>query len=116
MLETSDTMFDIQIEQGDLVEVKSAAACEGILSKKIELIDAFRAYPNPTKDIFKIAVFSEQPKAFVEVYNSLSQLVTARNYVIIEGKITINLEGFASGLYFVKLALNTPIYFKIIKE
>lgn len=116
VLETSDAMFDIQIEQGDLVEVQTAVACEGIISKKMELIEEFKAYPNPTKDIFNITIFSEQQEVAVEVYNSLSQLVSLKNCSIIEGKIIVNLEGFASGLYFVKIALDIPVYIKIIKE
>jgi subtilisin-like proprotein convertase family protein len=116
VLETNNTFFDIQIEQGDLVEVKTAISCEGTLSRKIGMIDQFKAYPNPTNDIFKVAVFDVQNEIVVEVYNGLSQLIETKNCTITDGIITVNLEGFASGIYFVKLLRETPVFLKIIKE
>ncbi len=116
VLETVENTFNVPIKQGDLVEVKTAISCEGILSKKIELIDEVIAYPNPTKGIFKVALYSLQREVSVELYNSLSQLIAVKNCPVIEGKILINLEDKSTGIYFVKILLEKPTYLKIIKE
>ena len=59
MLETFKTdapEFSVDVKHGDVVEVKTAIACEGTFSKTVEMLDAFVAYPNPTKGNLEISL------------------------------------------------------------
>ena len=74
------------------------------------------AFPNPTTGAFQISVPKNLNNINLEVYNMQSQLMSSENYVVTNGKISLDLSGKAHGIYFVKLNLEKPIYFKIIKN
>ena len=54
--ETSSPIFNVDVKQGDVLEVKTAVSCEGIYSKTIDLIDGITLYPNPTKGTVAITL------------------------------------------------------------
>jgi hypothetical protein len=108
--------FSIDVQHGDLLEVKTDVVCEGVFSKEIELFDAVIAYPNPTRGLVEIALPMLQKEVTVELYSYNSQLISVRTYPVEYGKIYINLENKPTGLYIAKVLLEKPVIFKIIKQ
>jgi hypothetical protein len=116
VLQTLSQSFSIDVKHGDLLEVKTNVACEGIFSKTIELVDAVMAYPNPTKGHFEITIPIAQNEVIVELYNYNSKLISVRSYAVEYGKVQLNLENMPTGLYIAKVLLDKPVSFKIIKQ
>ncbi|MBF7092033.1 T9SS type A sorting domain-containing protein [Flavobacterium sp. ALJ2] len=117
--QTTDSNFSLDLNKGALLEVTTAKACEGVFSKKITSLDAIRslaAYPNPTSGNFEIDVPTNKKEIKIDVYNFGGQLVSTKNYNIEDGKAYLNIENQASGIYAVKIYLDTPEYIKIIKK
>ncbi|GGK39822.1 MULTISPECIES: endonuclease [Flavobacteriaceae] len=115
-LESAAPIFTVDVKHGDKIQVKSSVECEGIFSKSINLFDEVIAYPNPTKGNFEIATPSNQNNIKVEIFNMQSQLISAKNYTLNNGKVYLNIKNQAPGVYFAKVYLDKPIMLKIIKE
>lgn len=115
-LESAAPIFTVDLKHGDKIQVKSSVECEGIFSKSINLFDEVIAYPNPTKGNFEIAIPSNQNNIKVEIFNMQSQLISAKNYTLNNGKVYLNIKNQAPGVYFAKVYLDKPIMLKIIKE
>lgn len=115
-LVTSSTSAIIDVKHGDFVEVKSNNACEGSLTKLIDLFEELKVYPNPTNGIFEITVPVTQKALDVDVFNLQSQLISSKSYPIQDGKIKLNIGNNSRGLYIVKVYLDHPIVFKILKQ
>jgi subtilisin-like proprotein convertase family protein len=115
-LETFSPIFNIDVKHGDLVQVKTSVSCEGVFSKTIDLFNEIIAYPNPTKGNFEIVLPISQKKIKIDVYNIQSQLISAQEYDVISGKVQLNINNKATGLYFIKVYLDNPVLLKIIKD
>ena len=110
------TSFDLAINPGDIIDVKSSIECEGIYSKTIDLFDAVVAYPNPTSGKIQVAIPIVQKEVLIEMYNYTSQLISAKTYTIQYGKVSIDLSDKPRGLYMAKIYLDKPVNIKIIKN
>jgi autotransporter-associated beta strand protein len=115
VLETAASSFSIAVNPGDLVQVETAVACEGIINSKIDLA-AVMAFPNPTEGPFEIVIPISLDIAKVDVLNVNSQIISSDTYKVNNGKIQLNLENSAAGVYFVKVYLDETVIFKIIKQ
>ena len=113
--ETNESLISLNVDNGDLIEVKSGIECEGSYFKPIVLAENITAFPNPTSGIFEVAlpVFSGSVK--IEIFNIHSQLILSKTYELTDGKTVINLEGKPKGLYIVKAYLNKPLTLKVLK-
>ncbi|WP_305852417.1 endonuclease [Lutibacter sp. A64] len=116
ILQTLDSSFTINAKYGDSIQVKSSVTCEGVFSKNMNLVESVTAYPNPTKGTFEIAVPVSQSTIKIEIYNTQSQLISTKNYEVVNGKVQLNLSNNTVGLYFAKVYLDSPVLLKIIKE
>ncbi|WP_147676489.1 T9SS type A sorting domain-containing protein [Algibacter pacificus] len=116
MLTTNETHFEANVVHGDRVEVKSAAECQGLLSKKINMLEAVKAYPNPTKGRFDVYLATNKTHVNIEVYNIYSQLVSTKTYEVIGGKVHIDITNKAQGVYFVKVKEMEGVIIKVIKQ
>ena len=115
-LETASPIFTVNVAHGDKIEVKSDVLCEGVFSKSINLFDEIIAYPNPTKGNFEITVPASKSNVKIEIYNMQSQLISAKNYTIKNGKVKLDIKNNAPGVYFAKMYLDKPVMLKIIRE
>lgn len=116
--QTTDTNFNVNLEKGGLIEVATAKACEGTFSKKVSILEVggvLAAYPNPTSGKFEIEIPTSKNEVKIELYNFAGQLVSAKTYILENGKTVVNLENLLSGIYAAKIYLETPEYLKIIK-
>jgi subtilisin-like proprotein convertase family protein len=113
---TTSPVFSIDVKHGDLVEVKTAVTCEGVYSKKIELLEGIVAYPNPSKGTFEISLPVSQKEVIIELYTVHSQLISVKTYPILYGRVQLQLEDQPRGLYIAKVHLDQPVTLKIIKQ
>ncbi|WP_337968084.1 T9SS type A sorting domain-containing protein [uncultured Flavobacterium sp.] len=118
--QTNDAAFSVNVDKNAVVEVTTAKACEGVFAKKVSVSDfesqILSAYPNPTSGSFEIQIPTNKTEVKIELYNFGGQLISGKTYTIENGKALLNLENQASGIYAVKVYLETPEYLKIIKK
>ncbi len=115
VLETTASSFSVNVLPGDVVQVQTAIACEGTINSKID-VSGVIAFPNPTKGFFEVAVPVILDKVKVEVFDVNSQLISSDVYKVNNGKVQMNLENRATGVYFVKVYLDELVILKIIKQ
>ncbi len=116
VFETMSKSFEIDVNQSDLLEVKSAKLCEGTYKKRLVLLDEVVAYPNPTRGQFEIAIPNSSKPTLIEVYNMLGQLVLEKMEGINSTKSQLNLSGKPNGVYFIKVNTEGAKTLKLIKE
>lgn len=105
---SNHVMYDYISLEGDLSTL-------GVTSNTINA-DAVWAYPNPTKGIFEIALPLSIQEATIELYNVQMQMISKKSYTPNNGKVQLNIENQANGVYFAKVGLESPVTLKIIKE
>ena len=114
---TYNQSFDIDLKNGDVLEIKTAVKCEGVYTKQTSLNNnALTAFPNPTSGVFEITVPTSKKELTIDIYNIHSQLVSSKKYPVIYGKVYLNIENKPVGLYIAKVNLDTPVNVKIIKN
>ena len=114
--QTSSSLFLVDTTPGDLIEVKTSVECEGVFSKSIEPLNEIIVYPSPTNGNFEILLPSSQKEVSIGLYTINSKLIFNKTCPIKYGKIQLSIEDQPSGIYIIKIFLNTPIYLKIIKK
>jgi hypothetical protein len=114
--ETMNTSFTVEVLNGDLVQVKTNVACEGVFSKEIASFDSLTAYPNPTKGFVTIGLPMAKKEVTIELYNMQSQLISAKTYKVNFGKVELNIENMPAGIYLAKLVSEKPVTIKIVKQ
>lgn len=104
VLETNAASFSIDVNPGDLVQLQTMVPCEGTINSKID--NAFVvAYPNPTASVLDIVIPVGSDKVKVDLLDAKSQLISSDNYKVNNGKVQMNLESNAVGVYFIKVYL-----------
>ncbi|MBC3758702.1 BNR-4 repeat-containing protein [Hyunsoonleella sp. SJ7] len=116
ILETYHPRFNVDVNHGDDLKVKSKDACQGEMSKTINLLEDVKAYPNPSSGLFEIYVPNNLKSVDLEIYSMHSQLVGHKRYDTNSGKINLNIEDKPNGIYFVKVNLEAPVFIKLIKK
>jgi len=114
--ETNDSDFDVAVNPGDLLEVTTAKACEGVLSKQITLYDVVTASPNPTSGEFDIYLPTNDSSVAIAIYTAEGKLVSNSNYAIENGKVHLNIANESAGVYLVRVESNPVETIKIIKK
>lgn len=114
---TESTAFLVEVKNGDLLEVKTAKPCEGIYSKDLlDVLGAVSLYPNPTSGSFEIALSTSEKSVRIDLYTIDARLISTATYSVVNGRVQLNLEKEAAGVYFAKIYLCTPMSLKIIKK
>jgi len=116
IFQTMNPLFSVDVLHGDLIQVKTNVACEGVFSKNIDLVENFTAYPNPTKGHLEISVPIANKEVTIELYNMQSQLISSKIYPVVYGKVQLNIENNPKGLYIARIITDNPTSLKIIKQ
>ena len=116
ILETNKTNFSIPAEEGDFIQVESKATCEGKLTKVVGSSFEIKAFPNPTTDFFELRIPNSKENVTIEMYSQSSGLISSKQYTVVNNKVKMNLENNPSGVYFLRINLETPKTIKIIKK
>jgi len=82
---------------------------------EIDLLSMISVYPNPNNGVFNVVVKTDEATEMsVEVLDVRGSLVYTNSFGTVNGEVnrSINLEGAAQGIYFVKVTLNgeTAVY------
>lgn len=115
-LRTMSSTFDLEVEHGDLIEVKTDVACEGVFSETIQLFDIITVYPNPTEGLFELIIPLNLNEVEIELYNYNSQLISRGTYTVSNGKVQLDLTNKSTGMYYVKVLSDKSVMLKIIKK
>lgn len=99
----------------DYISLEGELTTLGMASNSITA-QAVWAYPNPTKGIFEIALPLSVQETTIELYNVQMQLISKKSCTPSNGKVQLNIENQANGVYFAKVGLESPVTLKIIKE
>jgi hypothetical protein len=100
------------------ISVNTDKACQGTVTKSINIEDFRAPYPNPFADGVNIDLGDDLVKnAAIRVYNSSSSKeVFNQKYTDRSGKINISLKDLAAGVYIVRLTVdNKETVYKVIK-
>ncbi len=108
--------FSIDIQQSGVLEVHSSLACEGKLSKTIDLFDDITVAPNPTRGDVVLTAPNEGDTIGVTIHNALGTKVSSNAYSVTNGEVILPMERLSSGVYFVSITGVTPKTFKIVKQ
>lgn len=114
--ETYLNEFNIEVNHGDKIAIKTENDCEGVYAKEIQLFENITVYPNPSEGLFSIPIVTNDKKVEINVFNSGSQLVLSNSYNVINSRVQIDLTNFTKGIYFVKVYLDKEYEFKIVKN
>ncbi|OWW27314.1 hypothetical protein B4Q04_06550 [Zobellia sp. OII3] len=114
--QTNSKSFTVNVEDGDLVQVRSNKDCEGVLEKIVGPYDDVSIAPNPTDGLVEIHLPTHKDTVQIDLLNLQSQLVSSKVYTITSGKVTVDLRNRPSGVYFAKIMLDKVVNAKIIKK
>ena len=115
--ETNSTSFSVDVQKGDVLEVKSAVPCEGIYTQNISVnSDTVLAYPNPVQDVMTLLVPTSKNEVHIALYTANGQLISKDKYTVVDQKVKLSLGKLASAVYFAKIDLENPVSLTIIKQ
>ncbi|WP_081810602.1 alpha-amylase family glycosyl hydrolase [Flavobacterium daejeonense] len=115
--ETNSTSFSVDVQKGDILEVKSAVPCEGIYTQNISAnSDTVLAYPNPVQDVMTLLVPTSKNEVHIALYTANGQLISKEIYTVVDQKVKLSLGKLASAVYFAKIDLENPVSLTIIKQ
>ncbi|TBN02964.1 T9SS type A sorting domain-containing protein [Hyunsoonleella flava] len=100
VLETHEKHFIVDAEQGDEIEVKTGAECQGSMLSKINFLSEIKLYPNPTTNTFTIlSDFADWQN--LSIYNTLGVKVYSNTTG--DKKLILNAKDheMTAGMYFI---------------
>jgi ELWxxDGT repeat protein len=118
VLETTSSLFSLNVENGDMLQVTSKFPCEGIYEKTIREVEKSFLFPNPTSDSVHLN-FKDKLGSTIEVFilNTAQELMFKRQYPLTDSTINVSLKSLPSGIYFIKvISGNSSDTFKVIKR
>ncbi|WP_345015115.1 discoidin domain-containing protein, partial [Aestuariibaculum suncheonense] len=77
---------------------------------------SIRIYPNPNRGVFKINLPLTSANTKIDIYDVSGQLIFSRYNILSSRKIEVDISDKSSGIYFLKLNLEKPMFFKLVKE
>ncbi|GAB5476056.1 MAG: hypothetical protein Mars2KO_41550 [Maribacter sp.] len=117
ILTTSSSVFNVDVSYGDTLKVSSKFECEGVIEKNITTGKELLVYPNPALDQANILIAEKNVDDVVlKLFDSQQRLLSSKKHDISNGKIQISIADRPSGVYFLKVELNTPLMIKIMKQ
>ena len=67
------------------------------------LLDGVQIFPNPTNGIVTLAISEQIPGGLIRIYNHLGSELSTIPFSASEKSLSINMDRFAEGIYFVKI-------------
>jgi hypothetical protein len=116
VMQTNQSNFSVDVNDGDNLQIKSKEACQGEMSKVINLLENVKAYPNPSNGLFELVIPNDIKNIGLEIYNIQSRLLVSKTYAVSGGKVQLDLQDKPNGIYFVKVNSTQPVFVKVIKK
>lgn len=117
---TSEASFSVNTSGGGLLEVSSAVACEGKISRVIEDLSPLKLTygPNPVINNLRINIpNAPEDGVGVQIYDVHGKLVSNKQFNVQNGTyINVPFQNLTQGIYFVRLDIEKTEMIKIIKN
>ena len=114
-MQTSNSKFEVDVNHGDLVEVKTSVDCEGVFSKEIVMEGIISVYPNPTKNTINFKFPADINEIEVVVYSLLGKNMMQAG--IQKNNPKLDISSLSKGLYMVQMNYNDTIKtIKVLKN
>lgn len=107
--ETSANTITLNLLQGiNNIKVASNIVCQTAVEKTINVDHSPKLYPNPVADILYLDLTDrEATTAQIEVLNLNGMVVISKTFRLDEGNIQLQLSHLSSGMYIVRVKMNT---------
>jgi hypothetical protein len=116
VLETYASQFELDVDHGDWITVKTAVSCEGKFEKQVELFEAISAYPNPSHGPVTVAIPFDVNEAAITVFSSSGKLLGRVNSSAKQGRMELDLSAYPTGVYLLKVMLDKPVLLRVVKN
>ncbi|MDP3352250.1 MAG: alpha-amylase family glycosyl hydrolase [Flavobacteriaceae bacterium] len=118
VLETSENSMNVAIKNGDLIKVKSSISCEGTYNETINFLKDITVYPNPTTDFITVFLpdYVLQREVPIQLLNYTGKVVYNQTIDVINQQIRVPLNQLPTGLYILRVQLDSSLTFKVIKK
>ena len=112
--ESHSEFIEVRVNPNDKVNITSSKACEGVFEKLI--IDELFAYPNPVREQTSVKVLTAKTEVRTAILTVDGTVISSSLIPVQRGLVTINTGHLATGVYFLRLHMETLEVIKIIKE
>jgi len=99
----NDSFVNLKIEDLIKSEFDISKGCVANTNNPSKENKNWLVYPNPFRDIVNIAGINAVETLSLRVYNASGVLLINKTETIIDGKVTLNLFSFSSGVYFFEI-------------
>ncbi len=106
----------LEIEDGDLITLRSSLPCEGEFTQKYYLDGNAYIYPNPTSNELSIKTDTAREVLPVRIYDLNGRLISTEKAAVTNQEIRLNLAELAAGIYLIQVDGESRQTFKIIKK
>ncbi len=114
---TDDMNFDLLVQHGDKIEIRSQKRCEGTLEERVWLFTDIKAYPNPTPTgRVRLSIPVPDINVRIDICNAGGMVFGYNTYRIQNGIVELDLQNYPSGVYIVKIYLEKMVSIKIVKQ
>jgi subtilisin family serine protease len=114
-MQTLNNKFEVAVNQGDFVEVKSSIACEGVFSKEIVLEGSIHVFPNPAKNSISLNFPEAVNQMQITIFSLLGKSVLTNT--ISKNNPVVDISSLNKGLYMVQITYNDTIKtIKVLKN
>ncbi|WP_081740554.1 T9SS type A sorting domain-containing protein [Aquimarina pacifica] len=109
--------FEINIKNGNVIEIFSKDACQGKITTKINVSGDINAYPNPTRKNATLSLpITTSDQIQIEIHNALGVRVLSGVYEVFENNVELPLQDMSAGVYFVTINQQESTTLRIIKQ
>ncbi|MBT8316909.1 MAG: S8 family serine peptidase [Lutibacter sp.] len=114
-MQTLNNKFEVAVNQGDFVEVKSSIACEGVFSKEIVFEGSIHVFPNPAKNSISLNFPEAVDQVQITIFSLLGKSVLTNT--ISKNNPVVDISSLNKGLYMVQITYNDTIKtIKVLKN
>ena len=110
--------ISIPLKDGEnIIKIRGEAACQGVIETNLYL-NEFVVFPNPTSHSVTLSGFLFEEEAQLTIYDLSGKVFLAKELIISNGSIKVDLSEYPSGLYYGNIVSdsNQDFSFKILKK
>lgn len=98
-----DSFVNLKVAEILKGEYDVSTGCTGVITNPLSENKNWLVYPNPFRDLVNISGIIPVETISYKIYNASGVLLIERTDTLVDGKITLNLFHFSSGVYFFEI-------------
>lgn len=99
----NDSFVNLKVSEILKGEYDVSTGCTAVITNPLNENKNWLVYPNPFRDIVNISGIVPVEAISYKIYNASGVLLIERNDTLVDGKVTLNLFRFSSGVYFFEI-------------